>query len=158
MLEPMEYLSVVTLYFAGGSLLAATSALMSSRMSFARAAVSWTSGALTVLSVRSRVTSLAGDNVGGRGAPVRIGAGGEAGGSPPPPFFLAGFAIDYMVGRYGMGPYWNGFYALLGAYAGLCARDWWLQPYVAYDPYLTTVAIAGGLLTTVVMVSAVAKR
>jgi hypothetical protein len=73
-------------------------------------------------------------------------------------FFLAGFAIDYMVGRYGMGPYWNGFYALLGAYAGLCARDWWLQPYVAYDPYLTTVAIAGGLLTTVVMVSAVAKR
>ena len=73
-------------------------------------------------------------------------------------FFSAGFAIDYIVGRYGMGPYWNGFYAMLGAYAGLCARDWWLQPYVAYDPYLTTVAIAGGLLTTVVMVSAVAKR
>jgi hypothetical protein len=73
-------------------------------------------------------------------------------------FFSAGFAIDYIVGRYGMGPYWNGFYAMLGAYAGLCARNWWLQPYVAYDPYLTTVAIAGGLLTTVVMVSAVAKR
>jgi hypothetical protein len=70
----------------------------------------------------------------------------------------AGFAIDYIVGRYGMGPYRNGFYAMLGAYAGLCARNWWLQPYVAYDPYLTTVAIAGGLLTTVVMVSAVAKR
>ena len=73
-------------------------------------------------------------------------------------FFSVGFAIDYIVGRYGMGPYWNGFYAMLGAYAGLCARDWWLQPYAAYDPYLTTVAIAGGLLTTVVMVSAVAKR
>ena len=73
-------------------------------------------------------------------------------------FFSAGFVIDYIVGRYGMGPYWNGFYAMLGAYAGLCARNWWLQPYVAYDPYLTTVAIAGGLLTTVVMVSAVAKR
>jgi hypothetical protein len=73
-------------------------------------------------------------------------------------FFSAGFAIDYIVGRYGMGPYWNGFYAMLGAYAGLCARDWWLQPYAAYDPYLTPVAIAGGLLTTVVAVSAVAKR
>ena len=23
-------------------------------------------------------------------------------------FFSAGFAIDYIVGRYGMGPYWNG--------------------------------------------------
>jgi hypothetical protein len=42
-------------------------------------------------------------------------------------FFSAGFAIDYIVGRYGMGPYWNGFYAMLGAYAGLCARNWWLQ-------------------------------
>ena len=73
-------------------------------------------------------------------------------------FFSAGVAIDYIVGRYGMGPYWNGFYAMLGAYAGLCARNWWLQPYAGYDPYLTTVAIAGGLLTTVVMVSAVAKR
>ena len=37
-------------------------------------------------------------------------------------FFSAGFAIDYIVGRHGMGPYWNGFYAALGAYAGLCAQ------------------------------------
>jgi hypothetical protein len=73
-------------------------------------------------------------------------------------FFSIGFAIDYIVGRYGMGPYWSAFYAMLGAYAGLCVRDWWLRPYAGYDPYLTTVAIAGGLLTTVVMVSAVAKR
>jgi hypothetical protein len=73
-------------------------------------------------------------------------------------FFSVGFAIDYIVGRHGMGPYWDGLYAMLGAYAGLCVRGWWLQPYVAYDPYLTTVAVAGGLLTTVVMVSAVANR
>ena len=73
-------------------------------------------------------------------------------------FFSVGFAIDYIVGRYGMGPYWNAFYATLGAYAGLCARDWWLQPYAVYEPYLTTVAIAGGLLTTVVLASAIAKR
>ena len=73
-------------------------------------------------------------------------------------FFSAGFAIDYIVGRHGMGPYWNAFYAALGAYAGLCVRNWWLQPYAAYDPYLTTLAVAGGLLATVVMASAVAKR
>ena len=73
-------------------------------------------------------------------------------------FFSAGFAIDYIVGRYGMGPYWNGFYAMLGAYAGLCVRNWWLQPYSAYDPLLTSGAIAGGLLATIVMVSAAAKR
>ena len=68
-------------------------------------------------------------------------------------FFSIGFAIDYIVGRYGMGPYWSGFYAMLGAYAGLCIREWWLQPYAGYDPYLTTIAIAAGLLTTVVMVT-----
>jgi hypothetical protein len=73
-------------------------------------------------------------------------------------FFSIGFAIDYLVGRYGMGPYWSAVYAMLGAYAGLCVRDWWLRPYAGYDPYLTSIAIAGGLLTTVVVVSAVAKR
>jgi membrane protease YdiL (CAAX protease family) len=73
-------------------------------------------------------------------------------------FFFIGFAIDYIVGRFGMGPYWNGFYALLGAYAGLCVRAWWLRPYSGYEPYLTTIAIAGGLLMTVVMACAVAKR
>ena len=73
-------------------------------------------------------------------------------------FFAVGFTIDYIVGRYGMGPYWNAFYATLGAYAGLCVRHWWLQPYAAYEPYLTTIAVAGGLLTTVVAASAVANR
>ena len=47
-----------------------------------------------------------------------------------------GFAVDYALGRQGMGPYWNSFYATLGAYAGLCAHDWWLRPYGAYEPYL----------------------
>jgi len=73
-------------------------------------------------------------------------------------FFSIGFAMDYIVGRYGMGPYWNAFYATLGAYLGLCARDWWLEPYAAYDPYLTIMAIAGGLLAAVVAASAIAKR
>jgi hypothetical protein len=73
-------------------------------------------------------------------------------------FFSVGFAIDYIVGRFGMGPYWNGFYALVGAYAGLCARAWWLRPYSGYDPYLTTIAVAGGLLVMVVAASAVAKH
>ena len=73
-------------------------------------------------------------------------------------FFSIGFAIDYIVGRYGMGPYWSGFYAMLGAYAGLCVRDWWLQSYASYDPYLTSIAMTGGLLVTVVTVSAAAKR
>jgi hypothetical protein len=73
-------------------------------------------------------------------------------------FFAVGFAIDYLVGRYGMGPYWNAFYATVGAYVGLWARDWWLQPYAAYEPYLTTIAVAGGLLMMVVTASAVANR
>jgi hypothetical protein len=37
-------------------------------------------------------------------------------------------------------------------------RDWWLQPYVAYEPYLTTITVAAGLLMTVVTASALANR
>ena len=73
-------------------------------------------------------------------------------------FFAVGFVIDYVVGRYGMGPYWNAFYAALGAYAGLCVRQWWLQRYAPYEPYLTSIAVAGGLLLTVLTASAIAKR
>ena len=73
-------------------------------------------------------------------------------------FFAVGFTIDYLIGRYGMGPYWNAFYATLGAYAGLCIRAWWLQPYAGHEPYLTAIAVAGGLLVTVVTASALANR
>lgn len=73
-------------------------------------------------------------------------------------FFAVGFAIDYIVGRFGMGPYWNAFYATLGAYAGLCVRVWWLQPYAAHDPYLTAIVVASGLLIAVVTASAFANR
>jgi hypothetical protein len=71
-------------------------------------------------------------------------------------FFSIGFAIDYIVGRQGMGPYWNSLYATLGAYAGLCAHDWWVRPYGAYEPYLTIVMVVGGLLTTVLATTAIA--
>ena len=73
-------------------------------------------------------------------------------------FFSIGFAVDYALGRQGMGPYWNSFYATLGAYAGLCAHDWWLKPYGAYEPYLTIVVVVGSLLATVLTVSAIALR
>jgi hypothetical protein len=69
-----------------------------------------------------------------------------------------GFAVDYALGRQGMGPYWNSFYATLGAYAGLCAHDWWLRPYGAYEPYLMISVVVGGLLATVLAVSAIALR
>ena len=69
-----------------------------------------------------------------------------------------GFAVDYALGRQGMGPYWNSFYATLGAYAGLYVHDWWLRPYGAYEPYLTIVLVVGGLLTTVLATSAIALR
>ncbi len=73
-------------------------------------------------------------------------------------FFSVGFAVDYIVGRQGMGPYWNSFFATLGAYAGLCAHDWWVRPLRAYEPYLTVVMIVGGLLATIIATSAIALR
>jgi hypothetical protein len=69
-----------------------------------------------------------------------------------------GFAVDYLLGRQGMGPYWNSLYAALGAYAGLCAHDWWLRPYSAYEPYLTIAVVGGGLLVTVLTVTVIAQR
>jgi hypothetical protein len=49
-------------------------------------------------------------------------------------FFSVGFAVDYALGRQGMGPYWNSLYATAGAYAGLCAHDWWLSPMAHTNP------------------------
>ena len=72
--------------------------------------------------------------------------------------FFVGFAVDYILGHQGMGPLWNSFYATLGAYAGLCAHDWWLRPYGEYEPYLTIIAIAGGLLTTLLVTTVIAQR
>src|SRR5271155_1797219 len=69
-----------------------------------------------------------------------------------------GFAVDYLLGRQGMGPYWNSLYATLGAYAGLCVHDWWLRPYTAYEPFLMIVVVVGGLLATVLTMSAIALR
>jgi len=67
-----------------------------------------------------------------------------------------GFAADYLLGGQGMGPFWNSLYATLGAYAGLCVRDWWLWPYSAYEPYLTIAFVGGGLLAAVLTVTVIA--
>ncbi len=72
--------------------------------------------------------------------------------------FSVGFAVDYILGRQGMGPFLNSFYAACGAYAGLCVHDWWLRPYGVYEPYLTIIVVAGGLLTTVLVMTAIAQR
>jgi hypothetical protein len=73
-------------------------------------------------------------------------------------FFSIGFAVDYIFGRQGMGPYWNSLYAMLGAYGGLCAHDWWLRPYAIYDPFLMIGLVVGGLLATVLTMTAIAQR
>ena len=73
-------------------------------------------------------------------------------------FIFVGFAVDYILGHQGMGPLWNSFYATIGAYAGLCAHDWWLRPYGACEPYLTITVVAGGLLTTLLVMTATAQR
>jgi hypothetical protein len=69
-----------------------------------------------------------------------------------------GFAIDYVFNRQGMGPIWNAIYAALGAYAGLCAHEFYFLSYSAYEPYLTCVLIFGGLLTAVMSMTAITQR
>ena len=72
--------------------------------------------------------------------------------------FSVGFAVDYILGQQGIGPFWNSVFATLGAYAGLCAHDWWFRLYGAYEPYLTIIVVGGGLLTTVLVMTAIAQR
>lgn len=73
-------------------------------------------------------------------------------------FFSIGFFVDYIFSRQGMGPYWNSFYATLGAYAGLCAHDWWFRSYIGFEPYLTGALVIGGLLTAVLGMTMIAQR
>ena len=69
-----------------------------------------------------------------------------------------GFAIDYVLSRQGMGPFWNAIYAALGAYIGLCVHDFYLKPYYSLEPYLTCVLIFGGLLTAVMSMTLITQR
>ena len=74
-------------------------------------------------------------------------------------FFAAiGFASDFIFNSKGLGPYWNAAYAALGGYLGLCAHDWWFQSFAAYEPELTIYMIVGGLLTSLLAVTAIAAR
>jgi hypothetical protein len=52
-------------------------------------------------------------------------------------FILTGFALDYLLGRQGFGPYVNSVLALIGVGLALYARYNYLLPYLRYDPYLT---------------------
>ena len=73
-------------------------------------------------------------------------------------FVSLGFAVDYLFGRQGMGPYWNSLWATLGAYAGLCAHDWYFRSYGWQEPYFTIVLVVGGLLTAVLGMTAISQR
>jgi hypothetical protein len=71
-------------------------------------------------------------------------------------FLGIGFATDYLFSHKGMGPYWNAGYAMLGCYLGLCAHEWWLRSFSAYEPELTIYMIAAGLTTTLLSATAIA--
>jgi hypothetical protein len=73
-------------------------------------------------------------------------------------FLGIGFATDYLFSHKGMGPYWNAGYAMLGCYLGLCAHEWWLRSFSAYEPELTIYMILAGLATTLLGATAVAMR
>ena len=73
-------------------------------------------------------------------------------------FFAIGFAVDYIFSPQGMGPYWNAACAVLGGYSGLCAHEWWFRSYSAYEPHLTVIMIAGGVLATLLSATAISQR
>ncbi len=73
-------------------------------------------------------------------------------------FLGIGFGTDYIVGRKGMGPYWNAAYAMLGCYLGLCVHDWWFLSFPAYEPELMISMVMAGLVTTLLAATAIALR
>jgi len=52
-------------------------------------------------------------------------------------FLLIGFALDYLMGRQGFGPYVNAVLALAGVFGGLYVRYNFMTPYLRYEPYLS---------------------
>jgi len=50
---------------------------------------------------------------------------------------MTGFALDYLMGRQGFGPYINSILALIGVFAGLYVRYNFMTPYLRYEPYLS---------------------
>jgi hypothetical protein len=52
-------------------------------------------------------------------------------------FVLVGFALDFLMGRQGFGPYINSVLALIGVFAGLYVRYNFMTPYLRYEPYLS---------------------
>ena len=61
-------------------------------------------------------------------------------------FLAIGLSAQSAYGRRSMGHYWNGFYAVLGGYLGLCIHERWFHAFQAYEPSLTIFMVAAGLL------------
>ncbi len=73
-------------------------------------------------------------------------------------FLGIGFATDYVLTERGVGPYWNGAYALLGSYLGLCAHDRWLRSFSGYEPELTIYMVLTGLMAALIGATLFAMR
>jgi hypothetical protein len=50
---------------------------------------------------------------------------------------LVGFALDYLMGHQGFGPFINALLALAGVFGGLYVRYNFMTPYLRYEPYLS---------------------
>jgi hypothetical protein len=73
-------------------------------------------------------------------------------------FLGIGFATDYVLTSRGVGPYKNAVYALLGGYLALCAHDWWLASFAAWEPELTLYMVLTGLMAALVGANLMAMR
>jgi hypothetical protein len=73
-------------------------------------------------------------------------------------FLGIGFVADYVLTSRGAGPYWNAVYALVGGYLALCAHDWWLVSFRAWEPELTIYMVLTGLMAALVGANLFAMR
>jgi len=72
--------------------------------------------------------------------------------------FAVGFAIDAMLNKTGVGPYWNSVLALIGGYGSLYIHDRYLGNLNRYEPYVTFVVILSGMLIVVLSVNLLRAR
>jgi hypothetical protein len=72
--------------------------------------------------------------------------------------FAVGYAIDAMLNKTGVGPYWNAVLALIGGYGALYIHDKYLTNLNRYEPYVTFTIVLAGILIVVLTVNLLRAR
>jgi len=73
-------------------------------------------------------------------------------------FVMAGFLLDYLMGRQGFGPLVNSLLAVVGTFVGLYARYNYFLGYIRFEPYLSFTLMFAAPVILILMLSFLRTR